>query len=232
MSPSRELYELQEKEIQVRQYRDSLQRITKDLEGSREMASAKANVQKLQSHLQTLKTEQQDIELVVSSLETRIQDIDRKLYSGSTSNSKELISFQDDSKMLNRQKNQEEEKLLDIMGLVEESEVRYQAELSRFQNAEKEWTLEEKRLSDESNQIGELVTTLESETVKIIETMVGEELQLFRTLQSSKGTAVAKVEQGICRGCGVTLPSGEVQKIRGATSLIRCPGCRRILIAG
>ena len=232
MSPSRELYDLQEKEIRVRQYRDSLHRITKDLEGSREMASAKTSVQELQSQLQVLNIEQKDIELVVSSLESRIEDIDRKLYSGNTSNSKELISFQDDSKMLNRQKNQEEEKLLDIMSLVEENEVRYEAAFTRFQNAEQEWTLEEKRLSDESDQIRKLVTALESETVKIIETMVGEELQLFRTLQSSKGTAVAKVEQGICKGCGVTLPSGEVQKIRGATSLIRCPGCRRILIAG
>ena len=68
--------------------------------------------------------------------------------------------------------------------------------------------------------------------LKIVETILGEELKLFRTLQSSKGTAVAKVEQGICKGCGITLPSGEVQKIRAATNLMRCPGCRRIVIAG
>ena len=232
MCPSRDLYELQEKEIRVRQYRDSLHRITKDLEGSREMSSAKSNLQVLQGHLQTLKSQQQDSELVVSSLESRIGDVERKLYSGTTSNSKELISFQDDSKMLNRQKIEAEERLLEIMTQVEENENRYKAALTRFQHAEKEWTLEEKRLTDESAELGKLVTTLESETLKIVETILGEELKLFRTLQSSKGTAVAKVEQGICKGCGITLPSGEVQKIRAATNLMRCPGCRRIVIAG
>ena len=232
MSPSRELYELQKKEIQAKTYHDSLLRIKKELETHPAMSSAKSKANEIQHQLHRLEVGQKDLELVVSALESKIKDIDRKLYSGTTSNSKELISFQNDSNMLNRQKRQEEEKLLDIMGKVEETEGRYKEAITHFQNIETEWTLEEKRLTDESVNLGQLVTVLELETGDLISKMVDHELKLFRTLQSSKGNAVTKAQQGICKGCGLTLPSGEIQKIRMSTALIRCPSCRRILIAG
>jgi predicted nucleic acid-binding Zn-ribbon protein len=37
------------------------------------------------------------------------------------------------------------------------------------------------------------------------------------------------VERGLCRGCGVTLPSGDVQRARAGQELVRCNSCGRIL---
>ena len=47
-------------------------------------------------------------------------------------------------------------------------------------------------------------------------------------LKKQKGTAVAKVEQGVCCGCRISLPSTELQRAR-SDSLVRCSSCGRIL---
>ena len=52
--------------------------------------------------------------------------------------------------------------------------------------------------------------------------------EVYHNLKSQKRTAVAKVEQGICRGCQISLSATELQRARGG-SLMRCTSCGRIL---
>ena len=51
---------------------------------------------------------------------------------------------------------------------------------------------------------------------------------LYDGLRENKGFAVARVEQGICRGCRISLPSSELQQVRGG-NVIQCGSCNRIL---
>ena len=53
-------------------------------------------------------------------------------------------------------------------------------------------------------------------------------IDLYTELKKQKGIAVAKVEQGICRGCRISLPTAELQQARSG-SLVRCSSCGRIL---
>ena len=58
-------------------------------------------------------------------------------------------------------------------------------------------------------------------------------LGLYESLRTKKqGRAVARVERGICQGCRLTLPSHLNQRIRSGDTLIQCPSCERILVAG
>jgi predicted nucleic acid-binding Zn-ribbon protein len=43
-----------------------------------------------------------------------------------------------------------------------------------------------------------------------------------------KGRAVAKVEQGTCRGCGISLSTAQLQQAKG-DRLVRCSSCGRVL---
>ncbi|UCB42192.1 MAG: hypothetical protein JSV77_06885, partial [Dehalococcoidales bacterium] len=51
---------------------------------------------------------------------------------------------------------------------------------------------------------------------------------VYEQLRLRRGTAVARVEQGACRGCQITLPTTELQQVRGG-GLVRCGSCGRIL---
>ena len=53
-------------------------------------------------------------------------------------------------------------------------------------------------------------------------------IEVYQDLKKHKGTAVAKVEQGICHGCRISLPISELQQTRSG-SLVRCSSCGRIL---
>ncbi|MFC1940720.1 zinc ribbon domain-containing protein, partial [Chloroflexota bacterium] len=53
-------------------------------------------------------------------------------------------------------------------------------------------------------------------------------IETYQLLRKHKGTAVAKVTEGICRGCRISLPVTELQQVRSG-SLVRCSSCGRIL---
>jgi predicted nucleic acid-binding Zn-ribbon protein len=53
-------------------------------------------------------------------------------------------------------------------------------------------------------------------------------IEVYSDLKRQRGTAVAKIEQGICRGCQISLSAAELQWARSG-ELVRCSTCRRIL---
>ena len=58
-------------------------------------------------------------------------------------------------------------------------------------------------------------------------------LGVYESLRTLKqGRAVARIEQGACQGCRISLPTHVVQRARGGTVLVHCPSCERILAGG
>jgi hypothetical protein len=54
-------------------------------------------------------------------------------------------------------------------------------------------------------------------------------LQLYERLRQQKqGNAVAKIEQGRCQGCKITIPVSELSQAR-AGELVQCGSCSRVL---
>jgi len=51
---------------------------------------------------------------------------------------------------------------------------------------------------------------------------------VYGGVKKQRGTAVARVEQGLCRGCRISLPVTEFQKAKTG-NLVRCGSCGRIL---
>lgn len=55
-------------------------------------------------------------------------------------------------------------------------------------------------------------------------------MRKYHNIRDHKGTAVAEVRDGICRGCNITLPPQMFAKLHAATLLHQCPNCQRILL--
>ena len=54
-------------------------------------------------------------------------------------------------------------------------------------------------------------------------------LDLYRKLRQKKqGLAVARIEQGRCQGCKITIPVSELSQAR-AGDLVQCGSCSRVL---
>jgi hypothetical protein len=50
--------------------------------------------------------------------------------------------------------------------------------------------------------------------------------------KAHQGRAVASVERGMCTGCRLALPTGELQRVRAGIELVICNSCGRILFLG
>jgi hypothetical protein len=78
-------------------------------------------------------------------------------------------------------------------------------------------TTEEKELSAQRSQLAQ--TLDQSEVLK------------YDTLRRSKGgTAVARVERGLCQSCRMSLPSQHLQRLRSGRQTVNCSSCGRMLL--
>jgi hypothetical protein len=229
MSPAKQLYDLQQLEVDLFQAQQALVAVEAALKDTRAVEQAQARVQEAQGVLGPLQGEQRDLELSLGSLEARIQDVEKRLYGGKTANPKELQGFQQDAAMLRRQKGVNEDRLLELMLKVEEVQASRSRAQEQLRSVEATSEAERRRLAVEATRLSLEAARLERLRGEAEALVNARELQQYRALKAQRGTAVSKVERGICRACGLSLPSHELQRARTAQELVRCGSCGRFL---
>ena len=75
-------------------------------------------------------------------------------------------------------------------------------------------------LNNLSSQRKNLVADIDSEAIKI-----------YERINSKKGFAIVKVEQGRCQGCRLSLPMSDLQRARSGI-IVQCSSCGMILYSG
>ncbi|MSQ13390.1 MAG: hypothetical protein EXR47_04530 [Dehalococcoidia bacterium] len=230
MAPAKQLYELQQLELEAQQRVQALKTVQVRLQdtGARDRAQGQAAGAKKRAD--GLRAELRDAELAVQSLVSRVQETEQRLYGGRTTNSKELVSLQDDLKMLTRLRQEGEVKVLTFMGQAESAEAGAASTQLEAVAALKAWEeLQGQLRQDEAGLIVE-ITEYEGQVGSAAAALSGRETALYAALKKARGgVAVGRVERGLCRGCGVALPSGDVQRARAAQELVRCNSCGRVL---
>lgn len=230
MSPAaKQLYDLQQREMEFLQAQQALVAVEAVLKDTRAVEQAQARLEEAQGVLEPLQGEQRDLELSLGSLEARIQDVERRLYGGKSATPKELQGLQQDAAMLRRQKGGNEDRLLELMMQVEEAQGSRAQAQQQLRSAETTWEAERRRLAVEATRLSQEAARLDrlrGETEALVN---ARELQQYRAVKAQRGTAVSKVERGICRACGLSLPSHELQRARTAQELVRCGSCGRFL---
>ena len=93
---------------------------------------------------------------------------------------------------------------------------------------ETQWKAQQKQLVVELLQLKAAQAVLESNRKQLSSLFDAETLATYQELRKRKGLAVAKVEQGICQGCRITLPNTDLQRAKGG-GVVRCSSCGRII---
>ena len=231
MSPTKQLYELQQMEEGFAHARQALGVVEKELGDTRLLDQARARAEALRSTSEKLLHEQRDLELRIAGLEERLVGVDQKLYGGGTTNPKELQSLQDDARMLQRQKGEQEDRLLELMLRGEGVQKDLTAAEEALRSAEATWAAEQERLGREQERLKQETVRLEQGQKEAAARLTSQELSLYQSLKASRGQAVSKVGRGICQACGLSLPSHEMQRARAGQELVRCGSCGRLLYA-
>jgi len=228
MNIARQLFELQEVDIELEGKNLAIKEMTAQLGESQTLVEARARLVEVKKLLEDLLRAQRSLEIDIEDLTGKLNASEKDLYSGRIRIPKELSSLQQDITSLKSHRSQLEDKALDIMEKVEVSrgEVkRLTAELERIESA---WHLDQQKLVQNLEEAKNAVTVLNRRQQEMTAGVDSASLELYRLLRKQKGTAVARVEQGICRGCRISLPVSELQLVRSG-QIIQCSSCSRIL---
>lgn len=228
MSIARKLYQLQEIEFEIESKEQALAQCLSQLGESRAAAQLRAKQEKEQQHLEELRRQQHSAEWEIEDLGTKLAAAKETLYSGRIRSPKELASLQNEVDGLEVRRDQLEERTLETMEQVELATDNLTAISNELGASESEWRSQQQRLSAEIEQLKDLLSELEGKRQQMLAGIDSQTIDFYNQLKKQKGWAVAKVEQGTCRGCRITLSTAELQRARGE-QLVECNSCRRIL---
>ena len=228
MATVKQLFELQETDLQIEARDKAVKQMTAELGESDVLRAARNDLAEGQKKLEDLSAEQRSLDWEIDDISAKLSSLDKDLYSGRIKIHKELTNLQQEIANLKGRRVQLEDKVLILMEQTESSRASVSELTSRLKNVETEWQSKQdelKRTIEADTLLLAGLVRKRQELEKIIDESV---MQLYQTLRERRGTAVAKVEQGICRGCRVSLPAREVQNARSG-QLVQCSNCGRVL---
>ena len=228
MSVVKQLYQLQEVELEIESNEQALAQIASQLGESQAVVRARTKLKLEQQHLEELRRQQHAAEWEIEDLVSKLTTAEGKLYSGRIKNPKELTNLQHEVDGLRIRRDQLEDKALAIMDRVELSTTSVDTLSNELKTLEAEWYSQQQQLSTNMEQLRTTLSDLKHKRQLLSVKIDPQAIELYQELKKQRRQAVAKVEQGICRGCRISLPTTELQRARG-DSLVQCSSCGRIL---
>lgn len=228
MSIARDLYQLQEIELALEANEQAQTKISNQLGESQEVLKARAKLAAEQKHIEELSKQQKSAEWEIDDLTTKIKAIEKKLYDGKITNSKELSNLQTESEDFKKRRSGFEDKVLDLMEQADLSRKNFDGINNDIARLVTQWQSQQKQLTGEMEQLKANHATLDSKKQVLVPQIDANAVGIYRELRKRKGTAIARIEQGTCLGCRITLPNSDLQQAKGG-GLVKCSSCSRIL---
>jgi predicted nucleic acid-binding Zn-ribbon protein len=228
VSIAKQLYNLQEIDLELASREQTLKQVTSQLGESQAVLAARGRLASENQQLEELKNKQHSLEWEIDDITTKIAKAEEELYSGRVGNPKELANLQREIKALKSNRSELEDRTLEVMEQVEAvtaSLINLKGELKTL---ETEWQSQQLKLKDDREHLEAELASLKQKREAVSAQVDPGVAEFYGELRGQKGTAVARVEQGVCRGCRISLSNAELQRARGG-DLIQCSSCGRIL---
>jgi uncharacterized protein len=172
-------------------------------------------------------------EAEIQSLVNKLESEEKRLYTGSIKNPKEMVEVQEEVESLKRRRSVLEDKLLNELDALEtrrddESRCRVALREAETNHAADAASMKGERQQILAKAIGhnEQRTALTSTVPK----SALDQYQLLRTKQSN-GLAVTLLRNGACGACGEEVSSSHAQQANTGNTVVYCSNCGRILYA-
>ena len=228
MSITQQLFQLQEFDLEIASDEQSLSQKVRQMADDEAVKMAKSRLSAGQQQLDELKRQQRSAEGEIDDTSSKISATEEQLYSGRISSPKELTSLQHEVNTLKEKRSHIEDQALAVLDRLELAETAVAAASSELGQAEAEWQQRQRRLAAEIEQLKNNQSALKERRQSLLREVDAQAAELYQRLRKQKGQAIARVEQGICRGCRISLASSELQQARSGKP-VQCSSCGRIL---
>jgi predicted nucleic acid-binding Zn-ribbon protein len=197
------------------------------------LADLRARAAVLENRRQELSTNEQRLEEEIASVVARIQQLERRMYGGEVSASRELSAMAEEVQSLGRRRSSLEDREIELMEEREPVDRELAALAAEQGGAEQESERDHAALAAAEAVIDEKsareLEAREAAATGLPSALLTEYERLRKRLG---GVGAARFVNGSCTGCHLTLPASETDRIRHAPpdALLTCEQCGRILV--
>ena len=230
----RQIYDLQLLDWDIQKREEELARVLEMLADDSERLSARRQLDSLQRKLDGLAGPRRTSERAIQQAEQRLSEIDRRMYSGFVTNPRELEAFQEEQATLNMNRSTEEDRLLEYMVEMEETQsLRDEARVA-FEHIDGERNRLVTELGARRKELESELPELHRERQAFSSEYPRSILAVYESVRRSRGgQGVALMDsRGLCGGCRLTVTSAEMQQVRASREIVQCGSCSRILVFG
>ncbi len=233
MSRSKTLYQLQQFDSELDKSSKRIREIEQLINDRQELDIAN----EVQVDAENILTDKQKMlnqaEILVAVQNTKIEQNQKKLYSGAITNHKELEDLQRESKSLQKYLSVLEELQLEAMLETDQALSVYDKAASHVEELSTSKSAIDHILEDESTTLENTIIRIQEKTKIYLSKTEIPDLPTYQSLRNSlNGIAVTLMVSSSCSSCGSSIPSAIAQEARSPTKLANCPTCKRILHPG
>ncbi len=197
MATTKQLYQLQELDLGIETRENALTQKTAQQGDRRELDEAQGKLVAAQQLLAAQQHRLKAMEDDVADLTSKISTIAKKLYGGKIANPKELTGLQQETTLLQKQRDQRETEALEIMEQVEAAaatKAEAQNELTRVEQA---WQQKQAQLVIEIGELQTRLADLNAQRGSLAAGIDPEAMSAYSSLRQKKGVAVARVDAAL-----------------------------------
>jgi len=185
----------------------------------------KIKVRELESKVETARLESE-----FAMLKEKVSELETRLYGGAITNVRELTAIETEHSSVRRNLAQVEELIAPAEVAAEHARQQFEGLTKELTEKEGTWKTRNIELRQELHKVGtEFNKMLEARNAEASEIPADDLARYTRLFKSNRGIAVVRVERGVCQGCAVKLPAGELTRLRNSDGPIPC-SCGRALI--
>lgn len=176
---------------------------------------------------------QGELEADLASTDGRAAAVNRRLYSGEVSASRELQAMAADVNALKERSSELEDSILEVLEELEPIEKQMSEIESALAALRTEREAAAKALAGAVSVVDSELAAVESERREIAAAVPESLLRMYEQLRARlDGVAVARLAGSRCDGCHLTLPATELDRIRHLPpgEMVTCDQCGRILV--
>ncbi len=225
------LYQLQHIDQEFDQARRRVDEIQANLGETEELHQARRAQVEAQETYKEWALKMRHLELDVEGLGSEIAGNERRLYSGSVTNPKELGDLQENAASLKRRRAALEDEMLEAMIYSEEAETSLREHIAALDDVEAQWQTDQAALKDELGALEARLVQVEGEREQLRPTISSDDLAVYDNIQTRYGmVVVATLRDGVCSFCAVASSRIKLKKIKSHRELLQCGNCKRILL--
>lgn len=233
MSQVSELQTLQELDDQAGSLRARLEDVERRLAGDAALDAARAVLASAEAAIVPVRKDEVRLDGQVKLLASKIQQEEKRLYSGAVTSPKELRNIQHEVDSLKEQRSRLEDQLIELELRLEDLNRNREAASREVAALEGNRSASLAGWKAEAAELDQSITRLDARREAQRARILPRWLAIYeRVRQRRGGMAVARIQGTMCSACRVSMPDSVRKQAFSQDSLLQCPNCERILYLG